>query len=108
MNFFGLHLQFISTELNDNNNNIFYAFSLKHIRSPPVSNECNDLIGKMLHSDPKKRPSLEAVMKHEWMNKGNEKLESHIGPELHLIDQTLIGMSNIVFFFYINQLIISL
>ncbi|GME90456.1 unnamed protein product [[Candida] boidinii] len=35
--------------------------------TPPVSDECKDLIKSMLILDVNKRPTMEDVLKHDWL-----------------------------------------
>lgn len=83
---------------------LFHAFSLQHISDPPVSEECKNLIGRMLAKDLKTRPSLEEIMKDDWINIGfeKEKLKPHTESELNMIDESLIGKSDTVFIFSIK------
>lgn len=46
-----------------------------------VSDECRELIGMMLIADCKKRATLDAIMRHKWVNKGYATLpDPHLEP----------------------------
>ena len=44
-------------------------FKFDHKEFEMVSNECKDLITKMLVKDPKKRLTAQQVLQHEWFKK---------------------------------------
>lgn len=47
--------------------------------APPVSDEAKDMIRQLLTKDPEKRPTIEDVARHEWLQ--SEKDELHALPE---------------------------
>ena len=50
----------------------------KEVSPPATSKEVWDLILKILVPDPKQRPTIYDVLKHEWMNMDEEDVEASI------------------------------
>lgn len=60
-----------------------------------MSSGCKTLLNKFLFLNPKKRFTLEQIMKDEWINQHGEELRPHIEPEVDPND-TLVPLENML------------